>query len=160
MKFCPSADNIFLLKGHTFSIFGKECLVFGKEYVAPFQMYLSWSVCPLGPTLEQANLEPIRPDVGDAGPELSKYKILFLIQNCFKAVWCKVHAFQLSPKRRSTDPRASFFSQFSFVTQIMITWAVWCEVQCLELSPNRRITDRRDQSVHKSKKKSPRSLFN
>ena len=29
------------------SIFGKECLVFGKEYVAPFQMYLSQSVCPL-----------------------------------------------------------------------------------------------------------------
>ena len=24
-----------------YSIFGKECLVFGKEYVAPFQMYLS-----------------------------------------------------------------------------------------------------------------------
>ena len=26
------------------SVFGKECLVFGKEYVAPFQVYLSQSV--------------------------------------------------------------------------------------------------------------------
>ena len=41
MKYCPFAVNIFLLKGHTIPY-----LVFGKEYVDPFQVYLS--VCPLG----------------------------------------------------------------------------------------------------------------
>ena len=37
----------FIFKMTYYSIFGKECLVFGKKYVAPYGVYLSQSLCPL-----------------------------------------------------------------------------------------------------------------
>ena len=41
LKCCPFAVNKCPFKRTYYFIFGKYCLVFGKEYVAPFQVYLS-----------------------------------------------------------------------------------------------------------------------